>query len=63
MAKKKESQDARPYKVGDHVKAKLNDGRKVDAVIRAIFDQDNEPKLNIDYSNEETATIERWQTE
>jgi hypothetical protein len=60
MATKKESEDGN-YKVGDKVTAKLNDGRKVDATIRAVFQQDGETKLNIDYGHEETATIEVWQ--
>jgi hypothetical protein len=33
----------------------------VDATIRAVFQQDDETKLNIDYGHEETATIELWQ--
>jgi hypothetical protein len=45
------------YKVGDQIKAKLHDGRKVDATIRAVFEQDGETKLNIDYGHEETGTI------
>ena len=35
MAEKKESENGK-YKVGDHIKVKLNDGRTVDATIRAI---------------------------
>ena len=62
MAKKKESENGN-YKVGDQIKAKLHDGRKVDATIRAVFQQDGETKLNIDYGHEETATIEIWQVE
>jgi hypothetical protein len=49
------------YKVGDQIKAKLHDGRKVDATVRAVFQQDDEIKLNIDFGHEETATIELWQ--
>ena len=49
------------HKVGDQIKAKLHDGRRVDATIRAVFQQDGETKLNIDYGHEETATIEVWQ--
>jgi hypothetical protein len=61
MAKKKESEDDRQYKVGDHVTAKLSDGRKVEATIRAVSQQDGETKLIIDYGYEETATIGLWQ--
>jgi hypothetical protein len=61
MAKKKESEDDGQYKVGDHVTAKLSDGRKVDATIRAVAQQDGDVKLIIDYGHEETATIGLWQ--
>src|ERR1700760_4117921 len=37
MAKKKESEDHGQYKVGDQIKAKLRDGRTVDATIRLMF--------------------------
>jgi hypothetical protein len=43
------------YKVGDTIKVKLHDGRKVDATVRAVVQQDGETKLNIDYGHEETA--------
>jgi hypothetical protein len=49
------------YKVGDQIKAKLHDGRKVDATVRAVFQQDDEIKLNIDFGHEETATVALWQ--
>jgi hypothetical protein len=51
MAKKAPEEDGKQYKVGDHIKAKLHDGRKVDATIRAVFQQDGETKLNIDYGH------------
>jgi hypothetical protein len=47
----------RKYKVDDKITAKLRYGRKVDATVRAVFQQDGETKLNIDYGHEETATI------
>ena len=49
------------YKVGDKITAKLHDGRRVDATIRAVFQQDDEIKLNIDFGHEETATVALWQ--
>jgi hypothetical protein len=49
------------YAVSDKLKVKLHDGRIVDATIRAVFHQDDETKLNIDYGHEETASIELWQ--
>jgi hypothetical protein len=47
MAKKKQSEDD-GHKVGDHITAKLNDGRKVEATIRAVSQQDSYVKLIID---------------
>jgi transcriptional regulator len=52
----KTPEDGREYKVGDQIKVKLHDGRKVDATIRKVFQQDDETKLNIDYGHEETPT-------
>jgi hypothetical protein len=49
------------YKVDDAIKAKLHDGRIVDATIRAVHHQGDDMKLNIDYGHEETSTIELWQ--
>jgi hypothetical protein len=61
MAKRNpEKQDGREFKVGDAIKAKLNDGRVVDATVRAVSQQDGETRLNIDYGHEETAMIELW---
>jgi hypothetical protein len=60
---KKAPEDGKQYEVGDKITAKLHDGRKVDATIRAVFQQDDETKLNIDYGHEETATIGVWQVE
>ena len=39
---------------GDHIKVKLHNGRKVDATIRAVYQQDGETKLNIDYGHDST---------
>ena len=64
MSSRKPNKDeSSDYAVGDQIKVKLHDGRKVDATIRAVFHQNGEMKLNIDYGHEETATIELWQLE
>jgi small nuclear ribonucleoprotein (snRNP)-like protein len=39
MAKKKQSENDGQYKVGDHVTAKLSDGREVEATMRAVSQQ------------------------
>jgi hypothetical protein len=57
MAKKAPEEDGKQYEVGGRITAQLHDGRKVDATIRAVYQQDDETKLNIDYGHPETATI------
>jgi hypothetical protein len=59
--KKAPEEDGKQYRVGDKIAAKLHDGRKVDATFRAIYQQDDEIKLNIDFGHEETATVALWQ--
>jgi hypothetical protein len=63
MAKKKpeEGNEGKSFAVGDTVKVKLNDGRVVDATVRAVVNNDGEQKLQVDYGHEETALIEFWQ--
>jgi hypothetical protein len=61
MAKKAAEEDGKQYKVGDKITAKLHDGRKVDATVRAVSQQDGDVKLIVDYGHEETATIGVWQ--
>jgi hypothetical protein len=61
MAQKKESEGDGQYKVGDQITANLNDGRKVEATIRAVSQQDGDVKLIIDFGHEETATVGLWQ--
>ena len=62
MAKKKtEEQDGREFKAGDTVKVKLNDGRIVDATVRAVVNNDEDQKLQVDYGFEETALLGLWQ--
>jgi hypothetical protein len=57
MPKKASEEDGKQYKVGDKITSKLHDGRIVDATIRAVFQQDDETKLNIDYGHEETGRL------
>jgi hypothetical protein len=56
MGTKTTEGEGREYKVGDQIIVKLHDGRNVNATIRAVFQQDGDTKLNIDYGHEETAT-------
>jgi hypothetical protein len=64
MAKKAKSegdQSGKTFAVGDHLKVKLNDGRMVDAAARAVVQDEDEIKLQVDYGHEETALIGLWQ--
>jgi hypothetical protein len=56
VPKGKKSEDDRQFNVGDHVRAKLQDGRLVDATIRAVIDQ-GKVKLQVDFGFDETALI------
>jgi hypothetical protein len=58
--RKPEKQGGRKFKVGQTVKIKLNDGRLVDAIIRALVN-DGEQKLQVDYGHEQTTLISLWQ--
>jgi hypothetical protein len=58
---KRKAEDEGNFKVGDAVKVKLNDGRIVDATIRAVVINDGEQKLQVDYGHEETALLGLWQ--
>jgi hypothetical protein len=58
---KKTFPEGKDYRVGDTIIVKLHDGRKVDATIPAVFQQDGEIKLNIDFGHGETATVALWQ--
>lgn len=49
-----------PYKVGDHIQISLNN-RILDAVIRAVIEQTDGLRLQVDFGNERTALISEWQ--
>jgi ribosomal 50S subunit-recycling heat shock protein len=55
VAKKSE-----PYKVGDHIQISLNN-RIIDAVVRAVVEQTDGIRLQVDLGNEQTALIHEWQ--
>lgn len=48
---------ANAYKVGQSVVVRLNDGRLVEAKIRAVIEQTNGLHLQVDYGHDETALI------
>jgi len=50
----------REYKVGDHVQISLNN-HILDAVIRAVIEQTDGLRLQVDFGNEQTALIHEWQ--
>lgn len=45
MARKASEEDGKQYKVGDTITVKLHDGRKVDATIRAMFQEDGDDRV------------------
>ncbi len=49
------------YKVGNQVVVRLNDGRIVEAKIRAVIEQTNGLHLQVDYGHDETALIHEKQ--
>jgi hypothetical protein len=51
------------YKVGNSITVRLNDGRIVEAKIRAVVEQTNGLHLQVDYGHEETALVHEKQVE
>jgi hypothetical protein len=45
------------YKIGNPIVVRLNDGRIVEAKIRAVIEQTNGLHLQVDYGHDETALI------
>ena len=52
---------ASAHKVGDSVVVRLNDGRIVEATIRAVVDATDGVRLQLDYGRDETALIHERQ--
>jgi hypothetical protein len=52
---------ASAYKVGNPTVVRLNDGRIVEAKIRAVIEQTNGLHLQVDYGHDETALIHEKQ--
>jgi len=52
--------DEPKYKVGDHIEISLNN-QIIDATIRAIVEQTDGLRLQVDFGNEQTALIHEWQ--
>ena len=50
----------REYKVGDKIQISLGN-RIMDAVIRAVMEQTDGLRLQVDFGNEQTALIHEWQ--
>jgi hypothetical protein len=49
------------YKVGNPIVVRLNDGRIVEAKIRAVIEQTNGLHLQVDYGHDETALVHEKQ--
>jgi hypothetical protein len=52
---------ANEYEVGNPITVRLNDGRIVEAKIRAVVEQTNGLHLQVDYGHNETALIHEKQ--
>lgn len=55
--KTKKEEPGREFHIGDAVKAKLHDGRIVDARIRALIEEGEKVQLQVDFGHEETALV------
>jgi hypothetical protein len=53
-------QDA-SYAVGDRVKVNLHTGRIVDATVKAVIDNTDGKRLQVDFGKDETALVYLWQ--
>jgi hypothetical protein len=52
---------AKSYKVGDHIRVSMHDGKIVEAVIKAIIDKTDGLHYQIDFGKKQTALISEWQ--
>jgi hypothetical protein len=53
--------EPREYKVGDQVLVSLSSGRIEEAVVKAVIQQGDETRLQVDYGRDETALVYLWQ--
>jgi hypothetical protein len=62
-AKKKASHSEQnaSYAVGDRVKSNLHTGRIVDATVKAVIDNTDGKRLQVDFGKDETALVHLWQ--
>jgi hypothetical protein len=56
----KPEQDA-SYAVGDRVKVNVHTGRIVDATVKAVIENTDGKRLQVDFGKDETALIHLWQ--
>jgi hypothetical protein len=49
------------FKVGDKILVNLHHGKIEDAVVRAVVQQEDGIKLQVDFGHEQTALIHEWQ--
>lgn len=48
------------YKVGEKVSITLHTGRIVDGTVRAVVENSDGIRLQVDYGKDETALVELW---
>jgi len=49
------------YKVGDRILVSLSSGRVEEATVKAVIQQNNETRLQVDFGFDETALVYLWQ--
>ena len=58
---RKKPEEQREYKVGDRLLVSLSSGRIVEAVVKAVIQQTDGTRLQVDYAKDETALVYLWQ--
>jgi len=57
----KPKQPERKFQVGQHIRVNLHTGRIEEATIRAIVEDKDGLRLQVDFGHEQTALIHVWQ--
>ncbi len=60
-AQQQEEGTERDYAVGDRVKVNLHTGRIVEATIKAVIENTDGKRLQVDFGKDETALVHLWQ--
>ena len=61
MPASKKPESGRKFSIGDRVVVSLSSGRLVDATVKAVVNQTDGVRLQVDYGKDETALVYLWQ--